>query len=91
MQQVHFDATDTPQDISSTYVSGEYLAQMQTVADGSAGVLYATATTPPADDADYFVANSINPLFQFSVSGTPTWVKTSHAGVTITLAVARLA
>ena len=91
MQQAHFPVTDVPQDIAAVYPAGTYLAQLATIADGAAGVLYATATTPPQFDVDYFVANSVNPLFQFTAgSGTPTWVKSSAAGLTFTLAVAQL-
>ena len=91
MQQPHFDVTDAPQDLSAFYPAGQYLAQLATIADGSAGVLYGTATTPPADDADFFVCNSVSPLFIFhSGTGTPTWCKTSAPGLTLTLAVAQL-
>ena len=92
MQQPHFTVTDTPADIAASYPPGTYLAQMQELSEGAAGVRYATSTAAPADDADYFVANSLNPLFQFSSgTGTPTWVKAWPNGFTYTLAVAQLA
>lgn len=91
MQQAHFTVTDSPADIAASYSPGTYLAQLATIADGAAGVLYGTAMTAPTDDADYFVANSINPLFQFSSgTGTPTWCKASAPGLSFTLAVAQL-
>ena len=43
MQQPHFTVTDTPQDIAAAYPAGTYLAQMQEISEGSAGVRYATA------------------------------------------------
>jgi hypothetical protein len=92
MQQAHFDVTNTPADIAAVYPAGTYLAQLAAYIETPHGVLYATATHAPADDADYFRANLNGPLFQFSAgTGTPTWVKTSLPGLTFTLAVARLA
>ena len=82
MQQAHFTVTDSPADIAASYSPGTYLAQLATIADGAAGVLYGTAMTAPTDDADYFVANSINPLFQFSSgTGNPDVVQGLSAGV----------
>ena len=91
MQQDHFTVTDQAQDISAVYPAGTYLAQATVYAEGSEGILYATAVTAPVVDADFFRANTANPLFQFTAgSGIPTWVKSSLAGLTLTLAVAQI-
>ena len=66
MQQAHFDVSDVPADIAAGYPAGTYLAQLAAYVETPHGVLYATATTPPADDADYYRANLSGPLFQFS-------------------------
>ena len=92
MQQAHFAVHDQPADIAAVYPAGTYLAQLAAYVETPHGVLYATATTPPADDADYYRANLSGPLFTFHAgSGVPTWVKTSLTGLTFTLAVARVA
>lgn len=90
-QQTPYTVTDVATDIAAAYGPGRYLAQLPDFAETPHGVLYATAMTAPADDAAYFRCNLSAPLFEFStVSGLPTWCKTSAAGLTLTVAVAQI-
>ena len=51
---------------------------------------YASGPQPPANDEGYFLVSFAGTVRSFDFeSGTPTWVKSSLAGVTFTLAVAR--
>ena len=90
-QQEPFEVTNVAQDIASAYGPGRYLAQLSRFAETPHGVLYATSAPAPTDDDAYFRCNLSAPLFEFSsVSGLPTWVKTSAPGLTFTLAVAQI-
>ena len=97
MAQVpHFPVTDTPSDITAgaaALVAGCYVAQVvASLAEiGDQSVLYATATSAPADDADYFRAG-LGKFFTFEVDPTtplPTWCKTSLPGLQIPIALAK--
>lgn len=81
---------DTPVDLTDGLNDGYYRAQVDPLAEDE-GVLWATAASAPADDADYFQASG-GEYFTFEVLGSatvPTWAKTSLPGRTFALKLAR--
>ena len=88
IQVAGFTATATAQDISASYTSGRYRAQVRD-ARNAIGVLYARSASAPNSDNDYFRAYG-NQFFDFEVGGVPVWVK-SASGQDTPLAVARYA
>ena len=93
MQVPHVEVTDTATDITAGLADGCYVGQIAaTLADiGDQAVLYASAETAPADDADFFRAG-FGGFFSFTVGDDQpaTWVKTSMAGLTVPVALAVL-
>ena len=85
-QLPHLEVGDSPTDITAGLEPGRYVAQVRQY--GDQGVLVATSTLPPADDADYFLIAGRR-FLSFSVGSLPTWAKSSVPGVTWPVALAR--
>ena len=84
----HVTAGDQPVDLTIGLADGCYVAQSTVGFDG-VGLLYASAESAPADDADYFQTRGVG-FFVFTVGddAPPTWVKSPVAGSTQTVSLA---
>ena len=87
-QLAHISVGDTPVDLTGGLAAGCYVAQVRDF--GDTVLLYATVDTPPADDADYFLAAGRS-YFTFTASDgvAPTWAKAAVDGHVATVALAR--
>ena len=92
-QLAHIEVGSTPVDLTSGLADGCYLAQIaEGLADlGDQPVLYATAETAPTDIDDYFRAGRSD-FFTFNVAADlpATWARTPFAGLTASVALARV-
>ena len=86
MQVDHIEVGDTPVSLTANLTTGCYVGQVRDFGEGL--VLYATCEAPPADDADYFVADGRG-FFTRSPAIPPTWAKIRTAGQRSVVALAR--
>ena len=89
LQQSPFTVTNVPSDIAAAYPAGRYRAEFSSPGAGH-GVYWASGPQPPASDNGYFLISFSGAIRSFDFeSGSSTWVKSTVADITLTLAVAR--
>ena len=87
-QAAHIEVGETPVDLTAGLTAGCYVAQVRDF--GDTVLLYATAETAPADDADYFLAAGRSYFtFVAGLDVAPTWARSAVSGQVATVALAR--